>query len=423
MKLSLLTTAFSLAVSITTGYAATIAVSPSADGAYVGWTPSTGTSHFTLVDESVCNGITDYVSTTVAGSRDSYSVSLVGISNGSTITSIAVTPCASRASNGAGTGVLDVFYRLNGVNSSDAGAYAITGTSPAALGTTNFSGLSVVKSSTTTLEIGSVFTSGTKGARLSKLATVITYTPGPVTFSIFSSAGANGSISPSGTTTVSQGNNQTYTITPNANYKIVSLLVDGSSTAATSSYTFTNVQASHTISATFAPITYTITSTSGAEGSISPTGVTTVNAGTNKTYTMVATSTYVISDVVVDGVSIGATSSYTFTNVQANHTISVTFAPGVVNAPSNLSATSTTGLIALAWTDNANNETYFAIQRKLTSASTWIDFATTTTNIVTYNDFAVASSTSYDYRVRALGFFSGTWVSSVYSNIVTAVTP
>jgi hypothetical protein len=421
IRLTLLASAVLLASSLVTGFAATLVASPSADGTYTSWTPSTGTTHFTLVDESPCNGTTDYVSTTVVGNRDSYSVNVSGISNGSTITAVAITPCASRVSSGSGTGVLNVFYRLNGANSSDAGAYAITGTTPTALATTTFSSLSVVKSSTTTLEIGAVFTSGTKGARLSRMATVITYTPGPTSFSIVSSAGANGVISPNGTTTVPQGNNQTYTITPNTNYKIASLTIDGTSTTATSTYTFTNVQANHTISATFTPITYSIFSSAGTYGSISPVLTNIVNAGANKSYTITASSTNAVADVLVDGISVGATTSYTFINVQANHTISATFTPIVVNDPSNLAATTTSGHIGLTWTDNSDNESYFALERKLTSTSTWALLATTTVNSVSYNDFAVASSTSYDYRVRAIGIFSGSLISSLYSNIVTAI--
>ena len=45
-------------------------------------------------------------------------------------------------------------------------------------------------------------------------------------FDITASAGANGSISPSGTVTVGQGGSQTFTITPNAGYRRAMVLVD-----------------------------------------------------------------------------------------------------------------------------------------------------------------------------------------------------
>jgi hypothetical protein len=92
------------------------------------------------------------------------------------------------------------------------------------------------------------------------------------------------------------------------------------------SYTFTNVTANHTISATFAIKTYTITASAGAGGSISPSGAVSVNCSANQTFNITADSCYNIAAVLVDGSPVGAVASYTFTNVTANHTISATFA-------------------------------------------------------------------------------------------------
>ncbi|UEG49902.1 hypothetical protein LK994_00255 [Ferruginibacter lapsinanis] len=81
-----------------------------------------------------------------------------------------------------------------------------------------------------------------------------------MTKSITASAGSNGSISPSGEANVAKGSNQTYTITPAANYIVQDVLVDGVSVGAVSSYTFTNLSSNHTISASFALCTgYTFT--------------------------------------------------------------------------------------------------------------------------------------------------------------------
>jgi hypothetical protein len=151
-------------------------IAPSSDGFYSQWTPSTGTSHFALVDEASCNGITDSNSTTVVGNRDSYGVSLALVPNGATITQIDIKPCASRVSGGGSNPVMNVFYRLNSVNSADSGSYSLSGTTPIELATTTYSGLSFVKSAVSTMEIGAVLTSGTKGTRLSRIVTNITYT-------------------------------------------------------------------------------------------------------------------------------------------------------------------------------------------------------------------------------------------------------
>ncbi len=71
---------------------------------------------------------------------------------------------------------------------------------------------------------------------------------------------------------------------------------------------------------------YTITATAGAGGSISPTGKVNVEASTDKTFTVTPEDCYVIDDVKIDGVSAGAVGSYTFSNVQAAHTIAAVFA-------------------------------------------------------------------------------------------------
>ena len=74
------------------------------------------------------------------------------------------------------------------------------------------------------------------------------------------------------------------------------------------------------------PVTnYTITASAGANGSISPSGDTTVAQGANQTYTITANSGYHIKDVKVNGSSVGAVATYTFTNVTANATITVEF--------------------------------------------------------------------------------------------------
>lgn len=63
--------------------------------------------------------------------------------------------------------------------------------------------------------------------------------------------GANGKISPSSNVNVVYGASQTFTITPDEGYEVEDVLVDGKSVGAVTSYTFENVTANHTISATF----------------------------------------------------------------------------------------------------------------------------------------------------------------------------
>jgi hypothetical protein len=73
------------------------------------------------------------------------------------------------------------------------------------------------------------------------------------------------------------------------------------------------------------PPTNTIVASADAGGSISPSGIVPVAVGTDQSFTITPGPNNVIADVVVDGVSQGPVSSYTFTAVSANHTINASF--------------------------------------------------------------------------------------------------
>ena len=70
---------------------------------------------------------------------------------------------------------------------------------------------------------------------------------------------------------------------------------------------------------------YTFTTSASTGGTISPSGTILVAQNTNKTFTFAAKTGFQISMVTVDGLPVGAISTYTFTNVIANHIISVAF--------------------------------------------------------------------------------------------------
>lgn len=143
---------------------------------------------------------------------------------------------------------------------------------------------------------------------------------------ITASAGPNGTINPSGDVAVDYGSNQSFSITPANHYHVADVLVDSVSVGAVTLHTFTNVTAPHTIAATFAIDTYTITASAGANGAISPSGSVVVDYGNSQGFNITPAANYHVADVLVDSVSVGAVTNYTFTNVAANHTISVNFA-------------------------------------------------------------------------------------------------
>ena len=70
---------------------------------------------------------------------------------------------------------------------------------------------------------------------------------------------------------------------------------------------------------------YTIAATAGEGGSITPNGDVSVKEGASQTFAITADNGYEIADVLVDGSSVGAVETYTFDEVKANHTITVSF--------------------------------------------------------------------------------------------------
>lgn len=137
-----------------------------------------------------------------------------------------------------------------------------------------------------------------------------------------------GSVSPTGTQTLDAGESFTFSVTPDNCYEIGIVTVNGNAVDldANNSYTINNVTTNQNINVTFNQITYNINATAGNGGTITPAGNVSVVCGGSQTFAIAANEDYMISDVLVDGQSIGSQSSYTFTNVDANHTISATFA-------------------------------------------------------------------------------------------------
>ena len=157
-------------------------------------------------------------------------------------------------------------------------------------------------------------------------------------FTIKATAGSKGGISPSGSLQATQAANVTYMFTPDSGYHVADVTVDDHSVGGVLSYTFTNVQATHTIGVTFAlgeKATYTITATAGDHGAISPSGGVEVEGGGSVIFTMQPAEGYQVATVTVDGVSLPPTSTagsftkttgwYTFMNVVMAHTIDVQF--------------------------------------------------------------------------------------------------
>jgi hypothetical protein len=89
------------------------------------------------------------------------------------------------------------------------------------------------------------------------------------------------------------------------------------------------------------------------------------------------------------------------------------------DAPTSLTATATASdTIALAWTDNASDETGFEIERSL-DGSSWAQIDTAAADAESYNDTSCDPNTLYYYRVRAVNAAG----NSDYTNTASATTP
>lgn len=155
---------------------------------------------------------------------------------------------------------------------------------------------------------------------------------GGSSFTITASASDGGRVMPE---SASVGKNSDCRIDINpANYHYIEdVLVDGSSIGAVTSYVFTNVQASHKLSASFAHTLYTIHVEVGPNGKISPGADQSIDTHRTLNFTISANPGYHIADVLVDGSSCGAIGAYTFGNVTSDRTISASFAADIASKP------------------------------------------------------------------------------------------
>ncbi|MCX8480783.1 MAG: fibronectin type III domain-containing protein, partial [Sediminibacterium sp.] len=145
------------------------------------------------------------------------------------------------------------------------------------------------------------------------------------TFTINTSVN-NGSIS-TGPIIVKIRNNYRVTYKPNIGYVLDSIIVNNIYIGKDSvnGYTFTNVQGDSTIKLVFKVETFTIISSAGTGGTISPADTLVVNYGAKPSYTILPNTGFIIDTLFVNGVKVDSILSYTFDSVKSNQTISVKF--------------------------------------------------------------------------------------------------
>ena len=151
----------------------------------------------------------------------------------------------------------------------------------------------------------------------------------PPQYTITASAGSGGTISPNGSFSKTAGDSQGFTAFQNANYVVNQWTVDSVVVQyGGTSYTLSNIQAAHNVQVTFtyAPPQYTITASAGSGGTISPNGSFSKTAGDSQTFTATPNANYVVNQWTVDSsVAQSGGTSYTLANIQAGHSVQVTF--------------------------------------------------------------------------------------------------
>jgi hypothetical protein len=169
--------------------------------------------------------------------------------------------------------------------------------------------------------------SGTTHTATITLTIIQTYT---VTSSVSAGSGA---ITPA-SARIPSGSPAAFTIYPGTGYYLVTLTDNGANVTSSvvgGTYTIASVLAPHTVVATFAIDTYTITAVGSGNGSITDSSGS-VSYGGSVTFTITPAVGYALSGLTDNGVAVSPTQgpsgtfTYTITDVTTNHTVDATFA-------------------------------------------------------------------------------------------------
>ncbi len=124
---------------------------------------------------------------------------------------------------------------------------------------------------------------------------------------------------------VADGGTAAVDLVPEAGYHVESLTDNGAPVTLADPYVIENVSADHDVEVAFSNL-HTIEASAGEGGSISPSGSVIVVNGSDQTFNITPDEGYRVTDVLVDGVSVGPAATYTFSAVTADHTIEASFA-------------------------------------------------------------------------------------------------
>ena len=140
-------------------------------------------------------------------------------------------------------------------------------------------------------------------------------------YTITASANGGGTLTPTGSVSVAQGEATTFAIATSGDNQ-VAVTIDGVCLGARSNISFSDVRSNHTLSVAFSG---SIKATAGYGGTITPDGTVPVEYAADKSFTIAPLAGYALSGLKVDGLSVPTATSYTFQKVTASHTIAARF--------------------------------------------------------------------------------------------------
>lgn len=227
---------------------------------------------------------------------------------------------------------------------------------------------------------------------------------GPTTFTVSTSAGTGGTISPA-SASVAQGSTASFTVTPLASHDLVDVSGCGG-TLSGNTFTTGAITAACTVTATFAIKTYSVTvqfAVIGAGGSVSPASAT-VDHGDTAQFEVTPDAGFEIAAVTGCGGSL-AGNVYTTGPVTADCVIEVSFAEVAGSAPTGVSATAGDAQVTVSWSP-VDGATAYNVYWSSTpgihpgTAASYDDFAPDVSSpyIVT----GLANGTTYYFVVTAM---------------------
>lgn len=146
-----------------------------ADGTISSWGSEPGTSDlYTNINDSTCNGLTNYIYTNTTGNINSFYVQPAPTSTPIYITKITVTPCASKYFS-SGSSNLQVSYKVgSGAYWTSGNSVALSGTSPTNITPTVFN-TNFTADKNTDLQVAVKYVGGTAGVVVSRLKVDVEY--------------------------------------------------------------------------------------------------------------------------------------------------------------------------------------------------------------------------------------------------------